>query len=105
MDFLWHQVSEKEKQEIETQAKSIMDNFAKALEKVPNIKEKLVERAESTRKEKEGKEAHKEFRRIMFENFRNKDISDSDRKSKDFRHAPDTEGDCIKAEKGAWTNV
>lgn len=85
MDFLWHKVSEQEKEKIKQEAKNIMDSFAQSLAKAPEIKEKLVERKESTRQEKEGKEAKPGFRRIMFEN------------------APEKEGDCIKAEKGAWT--
>ena len=83
-DYLWHKVSEKEKQEISTQSKKIMDNFAKALvgveqeaeiedkdeplKKVPKTKEK-----ESTRQEGEGQDSNKEFRKITLENAPNKD--------------------------------
>ena len=89
-------------EEIKKQAKEIIDNFARALEKV-KVEEVRVKREEDRRQEKEGQGASSDFRKIMFENFRNKDISDSARKSiKDFRHAPEKEGECIKAEKGGW---
>ena len=34
MDFLFHKVSEKEKEEIKKQAKSIMDKFSEKLSKI-----------------------------------------------------------------------
>jgi len=73
-------------EEILKQAKGVMDRFIAALDK-SGIKEKevFVSRDEMERKEGEGKQSNFEFRKIMFEN------------------APETEGDCIKAEKGAWT--
>ena len=44
MDFLFHKVSDKEKQEIKEQAKSIMDDFSKKLSKVDKeIEEPLIE--------------------------------------------------------------
>jgi len=84
MDFLWHKVSEKEKQEIRKQAKSIMDNFSKKISKI-NIEmtEPLIERDESERKE--GEKCDEDFsREIMFEN--------APKKNKDF----------IIGEKKAW---
>lgn len=80
------QISEKERQTIEAQAKRIMDNFAEALEKAKiSGEEAKVERPESTREETEAKEPDKEFRTIVFSN------------------APNKKGDFILAEKGHWT--
>ncbi len=51
-DFLWRQVSDKEKKEIEKQAKSIMDSFSKKLSKIDKkMPEPLIERDESEREE------------------------------------------------------
>lgn len=85
MDFLWHKVDENEKEKIKKEAKSIMDNFAKALEKVEKEKaEELVRRKEQTRKEAKPEKPDADFRRIFFDN------------------APQKEGDDIIAEKGKW---
>ena len=71
-DFLWHKVSEKEKKEIEKQAKSIMDGFSKKLSKIDTkIPEGLIEREEGERAE--GKKIDTDIdREIMFENAPNK---------------------------------
>ena len=84
MDFLFHKVSEKEKQEIKEQAKSIMDDFSKKLSKVSSeIKESFVEREQGERDE--GSENCSEIdREIMFEN------------------APSKDDDFIIAEKKSW---
>ncbi len=83
MDFLWHAVSEKEKEEIKKQAKAIIDNFSKKLVDVDKMPEPLIERAEGEREE-EGKSKSNFSREIMFENAPNK--------NKDF----------IVAEKKEW---
>jgi len=71
MDFLWHEVSEKEKVEIKKQAKDIMDSFSKKLAKVGKVKESFIERPVDEREE--GKEKIPEIDRdIMFENAPNK---------------------------------
>lgn len=75
-DFLWHKVSEKEKEDIKKQAKQIMQNFSKKLDKVKSkVKEGSIERQESERKEgiEEAQEIDKE---VMFENApsKNKDF-------------------------------
>jgi len=75
--------SEKRELEIKKEAKGILDKFAKALAGI-KTSESFVERDEDRRKELGGKEPNPEFRKIFFEN------------------APNTEGDCIKAEKGKW---
>lgn len=82
MDFLWHKVSEKERQEIKRQAKEIIDNFSKKLEKI-ELGEGKVEREEQTRKETKA-EVDRDFKKRFFDN------------------APKKDGDWIKAEKGAW---
>ena len=84
-DFLWHAVSEKEKEEIKKQAKQIMDSFAKKLEPIAGkIKdEPLIEREEGERQEGTGKPAEID-KEIMFEN------------------SPEKNDDFIIAEKKSW---
>jgi Asp-tRNA(Asn)/Glu-tRNA(Gln) amidotransferase C subunit len=85
MDFLWHEVSDKEKEEIRKEAKRILDDFSEKLEKVKDkAKESVVERPECERKEGQGKESDSSFRKRMFENALNKN------------------DDFIIAEKGKW---
>lgn len=74
----------KEKEQIKAQAKKILENFARALEKV-KITEAKVERQEDRRQELIGKNPDPEFRAVMFKN------------------APNTKDDCIEAERGSWT--
>jgi Asp-tRNA(Asn)/Glu-tRNA(Gln) amidotransferase C subunit len=83
-DFLWHSVSESEREEIRKEAKRIMDSFSKKLEKVSDkTPESFVEREQCEREEgKAGK--IKIDRKIMFEN------------------APEKNDDFIIAEKGGW---
>ena len=109
MDFLWHTVSEKEKEEIKKQAKSIMESFSKKLEKISDkISEPIIERDECEREERKGKVIAplgvpqggarpqntecrgKIDRKIMFENAPNK--NDTLKGTSDF----------IIAEKGGW---
>ena len=84
MDFLFHKVSEKEKEEIKEQARSIIESFAVQLSKIDkNIGDSPIERDKCERKE--GEEFDDSFsREIMFEN--------APKKNKDF----------IIAEKGDW---
>ena len=85
MDFLFHKVSEKEKQEIKKQAKSIMDDFSRRLSKIDQkIAEPLIEREEGEREESGAVEGDEEFRKVMFEN------------------APSKNEDFIIAEKKGW---
>ena len=73
MDFLFHKVSEHEKEEIKKQAKNIMEKFSKKLAKVDKkILEPLIERDEFEREEKEGLETGSDFRERLFENAPNK---------------------------------
>jgi Asp-tRNA(Asn)/Glu-tRNA(Gln) amidotransferase C subunit len=85
-DFLWHAVSDKEKEGIKKEAKAIMDSFSKKLGKVPTgkLKESFIERAEGERVEGEGREGSPEFRKAMLEN------------------APNKNDDSIIAEKKKW---
>lgn len=82
-DFLWHKVSEREKEDIKKQAKRIMDSFSKKLSKVRDIPEPVIEREECERIEENGKCLELD-KKIMFEN--------APKKSKDF----------IIAEKKTW---
>ena len=85
MDFLFHQVSEKEREEIKKQAKDIMDSFSKKISKVnKKIAEPLIERKESERVEGKGSPPNEVFRRMVLEN------------------APEKNQDFIIAEKKKW---
>jgi len=84
MDFLWHKVSDKEKEDIKKQAKEIMDSFEKELKKVESQKTELgVKRKDQTRME-------------------TKAYCDPDFRNRFLDNAPHREGDLIKAEKGKW---
>lgn len=104
-DFLFHNVSEKEREEIRKEAKEIMESFSKKLAKVDkNLEEHEIDRDVREREEKIGKEEglnptikpqppsqdinkeKNDFRKIMFENAPRKS------KNKDF----------ILSEKGKW---
>ena len=88
-NFLWHRLSNEEKEEIKRESKKIMESFGSSLEKAEKeIKEPgLVKRDRQTRAETKT-ETDSEFRKIFLKN------------------APKTEksedGEWIKAEKGAW---
>ena len=70
-DFLFHKVSDKEKEDIRKQAKQIMDNFvAKLSELDDNVAESFIEREKCDREE--GGECAEINREIMFENAPNK---------------------------------
>jgi Asp-tRNA(Asn)/Glu-tRNA(Gln) amidotransferase C subunit len=83
MDFLFHNLSEKEKEEIKKQVKSILDSFSTKLSEIDKGKkeESFIERKEYERKE--GGEQDKSFsREIMFNNAqeKNKDFILAERK-------------------------
>lgn len=83
-DFLWHKVSEKEKKDINQEAKAIMDSFSKKLGKVSDkVSESVIERDNCERQEGKGKSAEID-RKIMFDN--------ASQKNDNF----------IIAEKGGW---
>ncbi len=82
-DFLFHKVSEKEKEEIKKQAKKIMDDFSKKISKVDKkLKDIAIEREQDEREE--GKENCEIDRKTMFSN------------------APSKNKDFIIVEKGRW---
>ena len=82
--MLFHEVSESEKEEIRKEAKKIMDDFAKSLDKISDkIEEPLIERDECERKESSGGCLDLD-RKIMLDN------------------APISDEDFIFAEKGGW---
>ena len=84
MDFLWHRVSEKEKEEIKKQAQKIMNDFSKKLDGVKGEVEDVDDKTfRFGREERDGKSLEID-RDIMFKNALNK--------NKDF----------IIAEKGEW---
>jgi len=83
MDFLFHSLSEKEKEEIKKQVNSILESFSEKLSKIDhNGGESFVERLNSEREEN-GK-PEEISRKIMFEN------------------APEKNEDAIIGEKGKW---
>ena len=84
MDFLWHRVSEKEKDEIKKQAKEIMDSFEKELKKAESTKVELVVKRKNQLRDEIKTENDPNFRERFFDN------------------APNKDGDFIKAEKGKW---
>ena len=72
-DFLFHKVSEKEKESIKKQAKEIMDKFSKKLERInKKTGDSFVERDDFEREEDEGKKPNEDFRKRIFENAPNK---------------------------------
>ncbi len=81
MDFLWHEVDEKERKDIQKQAKTIMDGFSKKLSKIDKkMPEPLIEREHGEREE--GGEIKKIDKAIMFENAseKNSDFIIAERK-------------------------
>ena len=84
-DFLFHEVSEEEKEDIKKEAKGIMDSFSKKLSSVKEkIPEPIIERENFEREEGEGNSCDEDFRERMFEN------------------APNKNDDFILAEKKSW---
>jgi hypothetical protein len=84
MDFLWHKVSEKERQDIQGQAKQIMDNFSNKLGKIKEVlEESFIERDVGERDEKNEKIDKNFSKEIMFENApsKNKDFIVAEKKS------------------------
>jgi len=83
MDFLFHKLSEKEKEEIRKQVDTILNSFSAKLSKIGKGEEKdnFIERKEFERNE--GKKPDNSFsREIMFKNApeKNKDFIVAERK-------------------------
>lgn len=72
MDFLWHKVSKKEKEDIQKEAKFVMDGFSKKLSKIGKVPEFVIERGEGDREEREGSCDENFSREIMFKNANEK---------------------------------
>lgn len=83
MAYIWHPVTEQEKEEIRKNAKNLLDEFSSKLNKIETSEPK-PEGKENLRPEGKGSEPNEEFREIMFDN------------------APLVEEGLIIAEKGAW---
>jgi hypothetical protein len=85
-DYLWKELSEKEKEQIKTDAKKLILEFGARVEEIPEIKEVFVERDFDSRQEGGKSLKDEKFRKIMFEN------------------APNKNQDFIVAEKGGWVD-
>jgi len=82
-DFLWHKVSEKEKEDIKNQAKAIINSFSKKLERInKKTEEPIIEREKGERQEASGKEPNESFKKSILENAaeKNKDFIIAERK-------------------------
>ena len=94
-DFLFHSVSESEKEKIKKQAKAIMDSFAERLGKVKEkIPEPLIEREEFEREEKS--DDKDKLTKLV------KDKINLDFRERFFDNAPQKNKDFILTEKKKW---
>lgn len=105
-DFLFHKVSEKEKEEIKKEAKRIMDNFSKKLSKIDKkIPEPLIERDDFEREEyptaPQQSPGHPSQRNAKFKTQPDKEEKEDFRK-RFFENAPNKNKDFIIAEKKKW---
>jgi hypothetical protein len=82
-NFTWHEVSEKEKEEIRLESKKLLNNFASKLEKI-KAPEGHFSKGTGYREEGTGWNTDPDFKELMFDN------------------APFIDEDSIIAEKGAW---
>jgi len=82
-DFKWHKVSDKEKEEIRKNAKSLLDEFNSKLSQIKTT-ESYLENDSGLREEGDGWKTDSDFKDIMLLN------------------APFVEDDLIIAEKGGW---
>jgi len=83
---LWHEVSEKEKQEIQKDAKKLLNEFSKKLSSIKGIEEHFTSSISKNGQREEGDpwKTDPEFRDLFFLN------------------APFVENEFIVAEKGSW---
>lgn len=100
MDFLWHKVSESEKEEIKNEAKKIMDSFSDKLSKVDKkISESFVERYEMEREEI----LHSDnSRRITPSSARGDNKKENEFREKMLENAPNKNDDFIIGERKRW---
>lgn len=82
-NYLFHKLSEEEREKIKKQAKEIMENFAHAIKDFPEMEVNLLQREEQIRQE-ENTECDDVFKKIFFKN------------------APSSEKNFIVAEKKRW---
>jgi Asp-tRNA(Asn)/Glu-tRNA(Gln) amidotransferase C subunit len=82
-DFIWHKVSEQEKEDIRNNAKRILDQFANKLDKI-SVEGEHFSSGSGLREEGEPWKTPESFRETMLEN------------------APDSDSGFIVAEKGGW---
>jgi len=80
MDFLWQNLSEKDKEDVKKQVQGILESFSKKLSQIDqDTKEPIIEREECTREElknNQGKGDESNFsREKMFKNAPNKSES------------------------------
>jgi len=78
------EIDEKQREKIRKEAKQIIDDFARALDKVKIKPGKEKKELGGFREEGAGRKSNSDFRKIMFEN------------------APHKSGDSIIAEKKSW---
>lgn len=106
-NYLWHKVSEEEKEQIEDDARELILKFGDALEKVGDIPDAVVEREKDVREEislsnfhpKSLRESHPlgKSRKMSSRNLRDEEFRDLM-----FENAPDVKDGCIVGEKGGW---
>jgi len=82
-NFTWHEVSEKEKEEIRLESKKLLNSFASKLEQI-KAPEGHFSKGSGYREEGTGWDSDPDFKELMFDN------------------APFVDEDSIVAEKGAW---
>jgi Asp-tRNA(Asn)/Glu-tRNA(Gln) amidotransferase C subunit len=72
-DFLYHKLSEEEKDRVKREAKKMLDSFSDKISKI-NVPEEepSIRRNDFEREEKNGEECDLSFKKIMFENAPNK---------------------------------
>jgi Asp-tRNA(Asn)/Glu-tRNA(Gln) amidotransferase C subunit len=84
-NFLYHKLSEEEKEKVKKDAKKMLDSFSDKMSKIKVPEEEpSIKRIDFEREEKTGEECDLSFKKIMFDN------------------APNKYGDFIIAEKKKW---
>jgi len=103
MDFLWHAVSKKEKEEVKKQAKAIMDAFSKKLSKIDKkIAEPLIERDNGERQEVKAPSSSKSTQSFDRKKKEKNTCANEDFRNIMFENAPNKNRDFIIAEKKKW---
>ena len=72
-NFLYHNLSEEEKEKVKREAKKMLDSLSEKMSKVKvSDEEPSVRRMDFERGEKDGEECDLSFKKIMFDNAPNK---------------------------------